>query len=119
MKYRFATLLVGCIAAFTLIHSNPAAARTCDQEADLALWEQAEEAGIVTGYGMLNDTPTIQVPRELWPQFPLETRVGLALTLDCIIAGPGNTLRKIQIVDQGGRTLATWDGIAQELDVRE
>lgn len=91
----------------------------CDQRDANEKWRKAETAGIILGMGMMNDIPTISIDESAWDGASLNTRTGLITTFECLVAGPGKALRSIQVVNRGGRLLATYDGIRKSIDVRQ
>lgn len=110
------TILVAGLAATTLAAQTPRP--HCDQADAAARWDGAVAAGIVQGASMLNRMPTIHVRARDWAGYPLEVRLGMIATLDCAAGGGTEHFREIQIVDEGGRVLARWDGIRRRLDVQ-
>ena len=90
----------------------------CDQADAESRWTQAVEGGVVEGASFLNDKLTIHLKAASWDAYPLEVRIGMFVILDCVIAGPDGRVTEAQAVDEGGRILATWDGIKQQIDVK-
>lgn len=90
----------------------------CDQADAESRWTQAVEGGVVEGASFLNDKLTIHLKATNWETYPLELRIGMFSVLDCVIAGPDSRVTEMQAVDEGGRVLATWDGINQQIDIK-
>ena len=90
----------------------------CDQADAESRWERSIEGGVVEGASFLNDKLTIHLQASRWQAYPLEVRIGMFVILDCVIAGPDGRVTEMQAVDEGGRVLATWDGINQQIDVK-
>ena len=95
----------------------PAVVWACDQGDARARWYQAQSAGEIRGVAMVQRVPTVYVDGAVWRQIDIDARRSVALTLECIVAGPGNVLREISIRDAGGLPLARWDGIRRNLEV--
>ncbi|WP_341204809.1 hypothetical protein [uncultured Sulfitobacter sp.] len=114
MKYKKIALLI-CFVAF----ASPLSAETCDISVAEGKLQKAEAAGIISGVGFFNDKPTIAVERQTWDAIRLDARLGMIETLECAIAGPGNILAEVQIIDLGGLVLATFDGVDRQLQVAE
>lgn len=106
------------LAIIGITFSATAMARDCDQDAATSKWESAEEQGIILGAGMVNDIPSFAVDESVWSQADLNTRTGMASTFDCLVAGPDNILAEAQVLNKGGKVLAVWDGVSQELEIK-
>ena len=91
----------------------------CDQADAESRWQRSIDAGLVQGASILNDKMTIHLKASDWNNYPLEVRIGMFVILDCVIAGPDSRVTEMQAVNEGGRVLATWDGIKQQIDVRD
>lgn len=94
------------------------AAMACDQEEAEQKWLEGEEAGITLGVGTVQGAPSFAVDVPTWSQLDYNIRVNMMKTFECVVAGPGNILGKAQVITPGGKILAVWDGIDQELEIR-
>ena len=113
-KITATTLLMALLTTSAL----PALADDCDIEAAKVRWQKAVDNGIVFGAGMIRDIPSFSVDERLWGGAGYNSRVGMVRTFECIVSGPDKMLTKVQVVNQGGETLAVWDNIAEEFDFK-
>lgn len=95
-----------------------AASADCDPDKAEERWQAGQEAGIILGVSKVGGAPSFAVHAATWQQADYSTRTGMAKTFECLIAGEGNVLRKAHVINKGGKVLAVWDGVAQELDIR-
>jgi len=108
-------ITIAATAAGMLIST---AAMACDPAEAERKWLEAEEAGITLGVGTIQDAPSFAVDVATWGQLDYNTRVGMMQTFECAVAGPDSRLRKAHVVTPGGKILAVWDGVSQELEIR-
>lgn len=106
------------IAAVSIMVLTSSAAMACDPEDAEERWLTGEEAGITLGVGTVQDAPSFAVDTAVWDQTDYNTRIGMMETFECLIAGPGNVLRKAHVITPGGKILAVWDGVSQDLEIR-
>ena len=89
-------------------------AHACDQASAETTLLDAESAGILSGWGLVDGFPAIEVDGPTWQAMDPATRRSVFDTLECYIAGDGSIARAIA-VDGTGSTVAIWDGYAQEV----
>jgi hypothetical protein len=94
------------------------AAMACDQDEALAKWEQGEEHGFILGVGEVGGAMAFAVDEAVWAGIDYDIRHNMAKTFECLVVGPGMVLGKAHVVNRGGRILAVWDGVSQQLDIK-
>lgn len=97
---------------------KPPVAPPCNQAEATASIEKAQAGGAIVGVSMYQNKPTVFMEANVWAGLDLTTRLGIVATLQCAVAGPDKVLTTIQILDQGGRVLAVWDGLRRNFDVK-
>ena len=107
------------LAIFTLLSAGASFAGTCETAAAEEKLIQASEAEVILSVGVFNNIPTIAVEPEVWALLDVNTRLGMIETFECVMAGPGNILAKVQVISGTGKVMATYDGIQRELAVIE
>ncbi|MGO6787615.1 hypothetical protein ACCS70_29540 [Rhizobium ruizarguesonis] len=74
-----------------------------------ARWLKAEAAGIIYGSGIVEGKVTVVVDEDVFRSVPYETKAGMGVTLDCIVAGPGKVLSEAQFIShRTHKRLALW-----------
>ena len=107
-------LIAGAFSTQALAQTPP-----CSQAEASERWDRASEMGMILGTSMLNRTPTVHVPRADWRSWPTDVRIGLIETMDCVAGGGDTFFAAINVVDEGGRVLARWDGRRRQIEIIE
>jgi hypothetical protein len=94
------------------------ARQDCNEADARARFEMAMNGGAITAVSRFNGISTIHVSRGVWARMDFHSRLGMLGTFECVVAGRGNVLLTAQVVDEGGRVLATWDGRTRQMHVR-
>lgn len=106
------------IAAISMMTFASTAAMACDPVDAEERWLAGEEAGLTLGVGTVQDAPSFAVDTSVWNQADYNTRLGMVKTFECLIAGPDSVLGKAHVITPGGKILAVWDGVSQDLEIR-
>lgn len=109
--------LIACGGALIAASHSWAAEQTCDPERAEAALEHAMSSGIVDALSMYNGIPTVAVDAGVWAAIDLETRLGIIGTFECAVAGSGNILAEVQVIDSQGKPLASFDGVNRRLEL--
>lgn len=107
--------IIAAVTAGLLISTT---ALACNQQEAEDKWVQAEKGGIILGMATIQGVSSFAVDLSTWNQLDYNTRVSMMKNFECLISGPGNVLRKAHVITEGGRILAIWDGVSQELEIR-
>lgn len=84
----------------------PAAADIADCK---ARWLEGEKVGLLLGEGLVGGRPVVRVNEGIYLASDYDVKVGIAVTLNCIVAGPGKQLATIDFVShRTNKVLARW-----------
>jgi|GEM_PF-1774641 len=106
------------IAATIITLAAPAGwASDCNPAEAEIKFSIASDAGVILSAGSFNGIPTITVDPPTWDLMNVDERLGMIETIECAIAGPGNILAELQIIEPSGKPMAIFDGITRNLEV--
>ena len=91
----------------------------CDQDTATQTWEEARELRLVSGGSMQDGVPTIHIERGVWRELEEAAIFGMAGVFECVVAGPGRYMQRIDFATPGGHLLATIDGIRMRIEYHD
>lgn len=81
----------------------------CNQADATRQWQDAIHTGVIDGAQVQDGKLTMVVQAAKWQTYADHDRNGLFELLNCMIAGPGQELMDIQVADERGIVLQTWN----------